>query len=139
MADKAGIVGIGIMGSAMANNMIQSGLTVVGYDPSPAAQENFVRMGGRLLESPRAVADEALVTVLSLPSPQALADAVFGRAGFVEARSKGQIAIECSTLELAAKRQALERMQSVGMTLLDQFSKASLDPSTIWDRSEAEV
>ncbi|MFX7969202.1 NAD(P)-binding domain-containing protein, partial [Acinetobacter baumannii] len=37
MNQTVGIVGVGIMGTAMARNLRETGFTVVGYDPVPAA------------------------------------------------------------------------------------------------------
>ena len=39
MAKRIAFLGIGNMGGAVAANMLKAGYEVVGYDPSPAAQE----------------------------------------------------------------------------------------------------
>ena len=35
----AGIIGVGVMGVAIANNLVEAGFDVVGYDISPAGRE----------------------------------------------------------------------------------------------------
>lgn len=119
MEKLAGIVGIGIMGGAMARNLLKDGFRVVGYDPSPAAMEAFVKAGGEAAGSPREVAERARIMITSLPSVAALQAAISGNDGLMTAKGDGQIVIECSTLPLEAKEQAREALHGRGKTLLD--------------------
>ncbi len=119
MVETVGIVGVGIMGSAMARNLHAAGFAVVGYDPSAAACARLEEVGGRALASPRAVAEAADIIILSLPNADALAAAVSGPDGMARAAGSGQIAIECSTLPLAAKRAAHTEMALAAKVLLD--------------------
>lgn len=119
MTETIGMLGIGIMGSAMARNLIKAGFAVVGYDPVPAARDRLSDMGGRALSSPKDVVEATAISFASLPSAAALAEAVEGSAGVVCASGVGQIVIECSTLPLAAKRAAFAAMESAGKILLD--------------------
>jgi L-threonate 2-dehydrogenase len=119
MDQTVGIVGIGIMGSAMARNLRQAGFSVVGYDPVPAACARLEALGGRALASPRAVAEAAPIIIMSLPKAEALTEVIGGADGIAQAAGSGQIVIECSTLPLDVKRAALELMEAGGKILLD--------------------
>ncbi|OAE99720.1 hypothetical protein AYJ54_32970 [Bradyrhizobium centrolobii] len=119
MTETIGMLGIGIMGSAMAGNLIRAGFAVVGHDPVPAARERLAEMGGKALSSAKGVAEAASITFASLPDSEVLAEVVAGRDGVVHASGSGQILIECSTLPLSAKRAALAVMESAGKILLD--------------------
>jgi putative dehydrogenase len=119
MTETIGMLGIGIMGSAMAGNLVKAGFAVVGYDPVPAARDRFSEMGGEALASPRDVVEAAAISFASLPSGIALAEVIEGPAGVIRAGGSGQILIECSTLPLSAKRAALVAMEGAGKTLLD--------------------
>src|SRR5262245_43358750 len=116
MSENVGIIGIGIMGTAMARNIAAAGFAVVGYDPSPEAMQRLAAFGGIAAGSPREVAEAARITIMSLPSAEALGAAA---ASFAQAPSAGQIAVECSTLPLAAKHAAHVALAGAGMTLLD--------------------
>ncbi|MET4799822.1 NAD(P)-dependent oxidoreductase [Bradyrhizobium sp. LB11.1] len=116
MTETIGMLGIGIMGSAMAGNLIKAGFAVVGYDPVPAARDRLSDMGGQALSSPKDVVEAATISFASLPSAAALAEAV---AGVARAGGSGQILIECSTLPLSAKREAFAAMEGAGKVLLD--------------------
>ena len=67
MKKSVGIIGVGIMGTAMARNLHQAGFDVVGYDPAPEALARLEDAGGRSLTSPRAVAEAVPIIIMSLP------------------------------------------------------------------------
>ena len=119
MDDKIGLVGLGIMGFAMASNLRKSGFEVVGYDPVEAAVGRLVDIGGVAAGSPRDVADACSRIILSLPSAEALAQVVGGDNGLATSTRKGTIVIETSTLPLDDKRAAHDLLSASGMTLLD--------------------
>ena len=50
-----GMIGLGIMGSAMTKNLIAAGFSVVGYDISPGAVDAFKALGGTAVGSAAAV------------------------------------------------------------------------------------
>jgi len=116
MAGTAGIIGLGIMGGAMARHMVQGGFTVFGHDLSVDALERARSDGVETMASAAAVAENAGIIVVSLPSPVALmavADAVAGSA------ASGCILIETSTLRIGDKEAARDVLAASGHTLLD--------------------
>ena len=116
---NVGIVGAGVMGFAMANNLRAAGYQVFGYDPLPAAQQRLRDMGGIAVASPREVAEHCPTILFSLPSTDALAEAVGSENGVAKAPGTETIVIECSTLPLEAKRAALAVLTKSGKTMLD--------------------
>ena len=110
------MIGLGIMGSAMASNLLRAGFCVIGYDVLPAARRAFARTGGVATRSGTEVARRAPIVLTSLPSVSAL-EAVTGE--FVRAPHKGLIVIETSTLPLDAKEAARSALAHKGITLLD--------------------
>jgi 3-hydroxyisobutyrate dehydrogenase len=119
MDKNVGIVGIGIMGTAMARNLCQAGFNVVGYDPVPEARARLKDLGGRALTSPRGVAEAASIIIMSLPKAEALIDVIGGAEGVAQAAGTGQIVVECSTLPMDTKQAAFDEMEKHGKILLD--------------------
>lgn len=119
MDKSVGIIGIGIMGTAMASNLCQAGFNVVGYDPIPAACARLEDSGGRVLASPRAVAEVAPIIIMSLPKAEALTNVIGGAEGIAQAAGTGQIVVECSTLPMDIKQAAFDEMERHGKILLD--------------------
>jgi 3-hydroxyisobutyrate dehydrogenase-like beta-hydroxyacid dehydrogenase len=114
-----GVIGLGIMGGAMAEALLAAGHPVLGYDPAPAAARRLVRAGGRTLESSFAVAKSAAILIASLPSSAALEAAVGEiRRAKRETGARG-IVLEMSTLALADKQRARAGLARAGWTALD--------------------
>jgi len=110
------MIGLGIMGSAMASNLLRAGFCVVGYDVLPAARRAFARAGGVAARSGAEVARRVPIVVTSLPSVAAL-EAVASE--LARAPHRGLIVVETSTLPLAAKEAARSVLARKAITLLD--------------------
>ena len=113
---RVGIVGLGIMGSAMAANLLRAGFKVVGYDPLAACRSRHRRAGGIVAKSPADVAGSANIVIASLPSAKALLEVADQVA---KTGKTGQIVIETSTLPIAVKEAARKRLAAARVTLLD--------------------
>ncbi len=116
MTSTVGMIGLGIMGSAMAWNLARAGFRVIGYDVVPKARRAFVQEGGTVARSGGDVARRAPILITSLPSVAALA-AVADE--IARAKRKGLIVVETSTMPLDAKEAAREVVEHAGATLLD--------------------
>jgi L-threonate 2-dehydrogenase len=108
-----GVVGLGIMGSAMAANLARAGFAVYGYDLLEARRRALKRAGGFPLASCAAVFRKTPVVITSLPSAQAL------HAVSKQAEKKNVIVVESSTLPLEDKLAAREVLKRKRITLLD--------------------
>ena len=76
-----GFVGLGRIGAPMARRLVETGHTVIGFDPSPAACAAAAEGGVEIGTSLRAVADQCPVVFLSLPSPSIVLDVALGPDG----------------------------------------------------------
>jgi 3-hydroxyisobutyrate dehydrogenase-like beta-hydroxyacid dehydrogenase len=122
MKPVIGIIGLGIMGSAMAEALIGAGYRVVGYDLHATPRQRLKRAGGHALPSCAAVASKADVLITSLPSVAALDDVVEKIAPACATKRKSMrrlITIETSTLPIADKERAMKRLKTVRVTVLD--------------------
>jgi len=116
MNRTVGVIGLGIMGSAMAANLVKSGFRVVGYDVLPQARRAFTRAGGVAARSGADVARRAPIVITSLPSVAAMASVA---AEIAAVRRRDSIIVETSTLPLDAKDAARSVLAPAGKTLLD--------------------
>jgi 3-hydroxyisobutyrate dehydrogenase-like beta-hydroxyacid dehydrogenase len=114
-----GVIGLGIMGGAMAEALLAAGYEVLGHDPAPAAARRLERAGGQALESSFAVAKGARVLITSLPSSAALEAAVGEVRRARRAGGARGIVVEMSTLPIADKRRAQTELARAGWTVLD--------------------
>jgi putative dehydrogenase len=113
---SVGMIGLGIMGSAMAANLMRAGYSVVGYDIVAKRRGEHRRAGGRVVRRCADVGRWADVVICSLPSAESLIRTAAELAG---AARRPQIVIETSTLPIAVKQAARRSLGARGTILLD--------------------
>ncbi len=112
-----GMVGLGIMGGAMAANLVASGHRVVGFDIDPNAVA-AARMAGIDIASDVAEVTRAATDVLvCLPSSAAAHDTA--RAIAAQCGPTVRTVVELSTLSLADKHTCAEILAAAGHVTLD--------------------
>ncbi len=111
-----GMIGLGIMGSAMSSNLMKAGHRVVGYDVLAARRLAHRRAGGQVAPSCRDVAAAADVVVCSLPASESLLRTA---AELAESARRPRVVIETSTLPVDVKEDARRTLGARGTTLLD--------------------
>jgi L-threonate 2-dehydrogenase len=110
------MIGLGIMGSAMAANLMRAGYSVVGYDVAARRRSAHGRAGGHVARRCAEVGRRADVVICSLPSSDALIQTAADLAG---AARPPRIVIETSTLPIAVKQAARRTFGARGTILLD--------------------
>jgi putative dehydrogenase len=115
MAGIVGIIGLGIMGGAISNSLIERGWWVFGTDLDPARQAALTAAGGTACADVVAVCEQAPVILTSLPSPSAL----IAVATAIAATAAARVVVETSTMALADKLAAHDMLTKTGHTVLD--------------------
>lgn len=111
-----GMIGLGIMGSAMSANLLRAGFPVLGYDVLAQRRKEHRKAGGSVARSCREVAKRSAILVTSLPSSEAL---LATAAELAQSPREHQVVIETSTLPIPIKEEARRRLAARGITLLD--------------------
>lgn len=112
-----GLIGLGIMGSAMSENLLAAGFKVAGFDINLDALARFATAGGDSKNSVTDVATASDVLLTSLPSVPALATVIAELERAKNARAR--VLVETSTFPLAEKLLAQMRLATVGIEMLD--------------------
>jgi L-threonate 2-dehydrogenase len=116
MDKTVGIIGLGIMGGAIARNLIERGWHVVGFDTDGARCAELAEAGVAVVESVALVARSAPIIMTSLPTPAAVESV----AKQIAASGQPQrIVIELSTLTLADKLRFEATLKAAGHIPLD--------------------
>lgn len=116
MSERIGVIGLGVMGSAMARNLLSAGHQVLGFDVDPAKRSTFVDIGGEAAGSAGDVGRTVDVLVLSLPTTSALAEVT---AEIAQRAHPGLVALETGTFPLQDKVDARQALAAAGIDLLD--------------------
>jgi 3-hydroxyisobutyrate dehydrogenase-like beta-hydroxyacid dehydrogenase len=116
MAKRVGIVGLGIMGGAFADNLIKARWHVIGFDIDSAQCRLMARKGVEIAPDAKTLAGKAPVIITSLPKPAALAQTV---RAIVNANVRRRIIVEAGTFSIADKKSAERTLAKAGHVMLD--------------------
>lgn len=119
MAEKVGFIGLGIMGSPMARNLMRAGYTVVVHNRTPARAEALASEGATVAPDPRSVAQQSDVIITMLPDTPDVEQVVSGTSGVLEGIAPGALLIDMSTISPAATRRLADRLREKGASMLD--------------------
>jgi 3-hydroxyisobutyrate dehydrogenase-like beta-hydroxyacid dehydrogenase len=111
-----GVIGLGIMGGAIARNLTAAGWRVVGYDLDAARCKEAAAAGVTVAGDAVAVAREASTILTSLPKPAAL---IATARAIADAGVPRRIIAELSTFALDDKADAERILREAGHVLLD--------------------
>jgi 3-hydroxyisobutyrate dehydrogenase-like beta-hydroxyacid dehydrogenase len=114
-----GIVGLGLLGSAIASRFIKAGHAVVGFDILPARVAALIAMSGKAAPSAAAVAQSAEAVCTLLPSLAAAETAVLGRDGILSGARPGLTVIQMSTISPALTERLAREVTAKGLGFLD--------------------
>jgi L-threonate 2-dehydrogenase len=111
-----GIIGLGIMGGAFAENLVAAGWRVIGYDIAPARRRALARAGVEIAAGAAEVARQAKTVITSLPKPEALA---MTAAAIAKVGLPRRVIVEASTFTINDKTRARAVLHKAGHLLLD--------------------
>lgn len=112
-----GLIGLGRTGLPLALNLRERGHDVVGFRRSDASA--FVAGGGRLVKSPRAVAEATDVVLTCLPSASALEEVMVGEGGMLAALGPRHVVAEVGSMPLAVKERWRAALAERGAAFVD--------------------
>lgn len=116
---RIGFIGLGIMGRAMALNLVKAGFQVSVYNRTRQRTTEFADMGCEVASTPRALA-KLSDTVITMVSDPAAMDAVLeGPEGVLGAFSGGNTLINMSTVSCEYTKALAAKCRAAGVNFLD--------------------
>jgi 3-hydroxyisobutyrate dehydrogenase-like beta-hydroxyacid dehydrogenase len=116
MDKTVGIVGLGIMGGAIAVNLIERGWRVIGFDTDAAKRAELAVAGVVIADDVAHVARETPILMTSLPTPAAVEKVA---QAIADSGQTPRIVVELSTLTLADKLRFEAILKQAGHIALD--------------------
>jgi 3-hydroxyisobutyrate dehydrogenase-like beta-hydroxyacid dehydrogenase len=114
-----GVVGLGLLGAAVAGRLREAGHAVVGYDIVPACLERLAAIGGKPAGSAAEVARGSEAVCTLLPSLASVEEATLGGAGVAAGARPGQTIFQMSTISPALTERLARQTAARGLTFLD--------------------
>jgi 2-hydroxy-3-oxopropionate reductase len=119
MMEKVGFVGLGIMGAAMARNLLEAGHELVAYNRTKAKAEALAEHGAEVAGSAGEVAEACGVVITILPGPPEVREVVAGEGGLLESAHEGALIVDMSTSSPALARELHRAAKEKGVGTLD--------------------
>jgi L-threonate 2-dehydrogenase len=116
MGKTVGIIGLGIMGSAISRNLAERGWQVIGFDIDAARRAEAAEANVTIVADVDQVARDASIIMTSLPTPAAVLDVA---QAIASSGQKPRIVVELSTLTIADKLRFEAILNKAGHVALD--------------------
>ncbi len=114
-----GFVGLGIMGAAMAKNLLKAGFKVTVHNRSRGKVEELVAAGAQDGGSPAGVAGAAEVILVCVPDTSDVEKVLFADDGVIHAIKQDAVVIDCSTISATATVEMAQRVRAKGAHMID--------------------
>ncbi len=106
---QVAVLGTGIMGSAMARNLVSAGLRTTVWDRSPTATAPLLEHGALVAASPVEAARDAQVVITMLPTADVVTSVIFD-GGVANALAQGAVWAQMGTIGLAETTEIAGRL-----------------------------
>lgn len=117
---RVAVIGIGVMGAAIASRLLATGTAVWVHNRSPEKCAPLVRQGARLAASPREATEAADFIITSVNSADILEEVVFGADGIAAAAIAVKLLVDMSSVDPARTARLAARLRDVsGMGFVD--------------------
>jgi 3-hydroxyisobutyrate dehydrogenase-like beta-hydroxyacid dehydrogenase len=114
-----GVIGLGLMGSAFASNLLVRGYQVHVYNRTTQKAEPLVAKGAVLHPSPKDLASSVDIVMTSLTDQDAIDSVALGEDGFLNSMRKGSLWIDLSTIDPTASVRHAKAAEKAGVDRLD--------------------
>ncbi len=116
---KVAFIGMGTMGAAMAQNLLNAGFDLTVHNRTRQREEPLAAAGAARADSPRAAAEgrDLIITCVSdTPDVEAV---ILGEDGVIHGAAAGAIVMDMSTISPSTTRRIAERLGEKGIRMID--------------------
>ncbi len=127
---QVAFLGLGIMGQAMATNLVRAGHEVTVWNRTPGKAVE----GARVAASPAEAAQGVEVVWMAVSDTAAVESVLFGADGVEQSLTEGMIVVDSSTISPSATRKFAERVARKGAQYVDSpmtGSKVAAESGTL--------
>jgi 2-hydroxy-3-oxopropionate reductase len=120
MTDRTiGFIGLGVMGTPMARNLMGAGYSLVVHNRTPAKAQALAQLGARVAGSPQEVAQLSEVAITMVPDSPDVEHVYLADEGLLAGATPGQLFIDMSSIEAQVARSLAARAGELGVQTLD--------------------
>jgi 2-hydroxy-3-oxopropionate reductase len=116
---RIAFIGLGIMGSPMAANLVRGGHAVTGFSPTPASVEKLVAEGGKGATSVAAAVKDAEIVITMLPADPQVEQVYFGEGGVLDNAAADALLIDMSSVTPQISQRVAAAAKGKGLRSID--------------------
>ena len=126
---RIGFMGMGIMGQAMAQNLLRHGFPLTVYNRTPARCAILAELGARVAATPRDLAGQSDVLIAMVTGPEAVYALLTGENGCARALDETKTFVNMGTVSPAYTRELAHAIEPLGATYIDAPVSGSKKPA----------
>ena len=119
MEQRIGFVGLGRMGSRMAERLLDHGYALIVHDVNPTATDAFSERGVPVASWVAELAQDTSVVLASLPTPSTVESVALGPDGLGDGLGSGATFIDLSTTGIEVEQKVAQGLAERGIEVLD--------------------
>ena len=119
MKESIGFIGLGIMGGAMAANVLHAGYDLTVWNRTPGRITPLAEAGAAVAADPADLAARSDVIITCVSDTPDVEAVILGPSGVIEGARPGALVIDCSTISPEVTRTIAARLKQKGVHLLD--------------------
>jgi 2-hydroxy-3-oxopropionate reductase len=119
MSERLGFIGLGIMGSGMARNLLKAGYDVVVWNRTASKMDPLVAEGAEAAASPANVAEQCDVILICVSDTPDVEAVLLGDEGVIHGVREGALVVDCSTISPIRTKELAEALSEKGAHMLD--------------------
>ena len=117
--NKVGIIGLGMLGSAVAEHLFDSGFQVSAYNRTKEKTIHLKNKGVKIFTSPKDVAINSELVIIIVKNAKAVKEISFEKDGIIEGKHKKLIVADMSTIDPTESKNISKQFQDNDIYKLD--------------------
>ena len=116
---KIGIIGIGMLGEAVALNLLNLGYDVSVYNRTKEKTVEIEKKGAKIMDSPKTVAENVELIIIIVKDAAAVKEISFGEKSIIESKNKKLIVADMSTIDSVESKYIATKFQQNNIQKLE--------------------
>ncbi len=126
---KVGFIGLGLMGSRMAENLLKGGYELIVFNRTKEKAEPIVKKGASLAGSLNEAGKNSDILFTMLSNPEAVKEAALGENGFLASLKENSLWIDLSTVNPSFSIEVSKKAKEKNIRFLDAPVAGTVGPA----------
>jgi 3-hydroxyisobutyrate dehydrogenase len=116
---KIGFIGLGVMGEAMAKNLLTAGYPLTVWNRTRSKMQPLIALGATPARSPKEVAEQSDVVITMVSDSPDVEEVVLGPSGVIEGVRTGMVVVDMSSISPLSTNRIADVLAARGVSMLD--------------------